>query len=103
MSAEGAGGFLGMKGSGPEIGMSLVRRQPALPPTCLPMFFIFSEIPPICVAHYLLHSLSSFSLVVFKIVLKSDLFFPDEETEAHGEGLVQDGVANHSVSRTLGS
>lgn len=40
MSAEGAGSFLGIKSSGPGIGMSLVRRQlsvlpPSLPPDVL--------------------------------------------------------------------
>lgn len=49
MSAEGAGGFLGMKASGPRIGMSLVRRQLTVPPNL--MSYLFSEVPPICLIH----------------------------------------------------
>ena len=68
MSAEGAGSFLGMKSSGPGIGMSLVRRQLTVPAPLDPACLLMSC--PICLVHLLSYSVSSFSFIVFKIVFK---------------------------------
>lgn len=57
-------GLPGNEGQWPRIGMSLVRRLLAVLPT-LPLDILFSEVPPICLGHYLLYSLSS-SLWSFK-------------------------------------